>query len=78
MKKKIDHDPKTCFRCRLHDLYDELGCKYENEPHFMLVSMAEAAGSMLSQLDEDDFIRFMFAVHKYMVEDSEYEPETKH
>jgi hypothetical protein len=44
----------------------------------MLMSMAEAAGSMLSQLDEDDFIRFMFAVHKYMIEDSEYEPETKH
>jgi hypothetical protein len=78
MKKKIDHDPKTCFRCRLHKLYTEVGDKYGNEPGFMLMSLAEAAGSMLSQQDESEFMQFLFAVHKYAMEDIEYTPETRH
>jgi hypothetical protein len=78
-KTTEDHDPKTCFRCRLHHLYEEIGDKYGNEPQFMLMSLAEAAGSMLSQLDEGEALMFMLSVQKFMVDDIEKSSnETKH
>lgn len=78
-KNKEDHDPNRCFRCRLHDLYFEL--RKDNEPKFMLASMAEACGSMLSQLDGKDFTDFMLCVFKIMMDDKvtcELEKQTKH
>lgn len=71
--KKDKHDSKTCFRCRLHDLWKEVNSK--NEPEFILMSMAEACGSILSQLDEKHKMFFMLAVLTICKED---ENETKH
>lgn len=77
--KKVTHNPETCFRCRLHNLYQELINKHDNEPRFILMSMAEACGAMLSQLDSDDTLIFMHAVHKFAQEDDEEGYwETKH
>jgi len=69
------HDEKTCFRCRLHTLYEEL--KDNNEPRFMLISMAEACGGMLAQLDEKDMHLFMLAI-KYFYEEDTGMMQTRH
>lgn len=71
-----DHDPKTCFRCRLHELWTELNST--NEPEFMLMSMAEASGSILSQLDEKFKMLFILTVMKVCNEDENEETETMH
>jgi hypothetical protein len=71
-KFREDHDEKTCFRCRLHDLWKELADKHGNEPRFCLIALAEAAGSILSQRDIADVILFMTAVQKF-ANDSDYE-----
>ena len=64
---RADHDEKTCFRCRLHALWEELGGKHDNEPRFVLIALAEAAGSILSQRGNeiDDVMLFMSAVQKF-------------
>jgi hypothetical protein len=76
-----DHDEKTCFRCRLHDLYMEL--KEHNDIDFMLFAMAEACGSILSQMDDEMKIHFMLMVTRSYYEDKEKDKEeamwaTKH
>lgn len=74
---KDDHDPKTCFRCRLYDLFEEL--KDKNEPEFMYFSMAEASASILSQLGPNDTILFMKAIYDFIREDQEERRnQTKH
>ena len=74
------HDEKTCFRCRLHELFLEVNAK--NDPRFMTLSMAEAAGSMLSQLPPEDKTDFMMLLMRTYHEDLENiksaENETKH
>jgi hypothetical protein len=73
MKKKSkeqtekEHE-KTCFRCRLHALVDELypkGIPDMAEGRFILIALAEAAGQMLADHDERDFHLFMTAVIKF-------------
>ena len=60
-KAKFEHDEKTCFRCRLHALFDEL---YPNrtmpteDQKFVIMSLAEASGQLLASCEED--LRFMF------------------
>jgi hypothetical protein len=57
--KKYEHDEKTCFRCRLHALVDELypkGIDGIDEGRFVLVALAEAAGQMLVDCEEEDFM----------------------
>jgi hypothetical protein len=67
-----EHDPKTCFRCRLHDLWEET--KATNRPTFMLIAMAEACGSILSQMESEDVKMFITAVVHFLQEDQD---ETK-
>jgi hypothetical protein len=82
--KKLKHDEKTCFRCRLHALVEELYPKKlssndVDECRFLLVSLAEAAGQMLSQLEDDEIRLFMTAVIKFHNESViEDENETRH
>jgi hypothetical protein len=78
-KSKKPHDEKTCFRCRLHALYEEIGCKHDNNPQFMLISMAEACGDMLSQLGFEDMILFLTAIKKFTDDKAEeHKWETRH
>jgi hypothetical protein len=66
--KKYEHDEKTCFRCRLHALVDELypkGIDGIDEGRFVLVALAEAAGQMLVDCEEKDFMLFISAVTKF-------------
>jgi hypothetical protein len=76
-EEKDDHH-KDCFRCRLHDLWEELHEK--NSPRFMLISMAEACGSILSGLETEDMLLFQMAVMKYCEDDQKINPadKTKH
>lgn len=74
--ENVPHDPKTCFRCRLHDLYEELKDK-DNSPRFMCVSMAEACGTMLSQLGPEDFKMFLVAVTTFY-STGEFSPDEIH
>jgi hypothetical protein len=56
------HDPKTCFRCRLFGVVAELrplGMTSEDDAHEFLDVLAEATGMMLAQLDADDFKIYM-------------------
>jgi hypothetical protein len=77
--KNKDHDEKTCFRCRLHALWKELHDKHGNESRFILMCMAEASGSILSELSITDAIQFMMSVEKFIEEDAgEGKFETKH
>jgi hypothetical protein len=63
---KHTHDEKTCFRCRLHELFDELKKVPENDNKFMLMSLGEACAQLLSQVDEIDMMNFiMFIVMEY-------------
>jgi hypothetical protein len=73
---------KTCFRCRLHALMVELyptGITDMEEGQFILVALAEAAGQMLADYEEQDFHTFLKAVIRFhnarVQEDDE---ETKH
>jgi hypothetical protein len=55
---RAEHDEKTCFRCRLHALVDELypkGINDIDESHFILIALAEAAGQMLADHEENKF-----------------------
>jgi hypothetical protein len=87
LKRKFreDHDEKTCFRCRLHALWEELGDKHDNEPRFVLIALAEAAGSILAQGGNsiEDVMLFMGAVQKFAndpdhEEDDEGKGQTRH
>jgi hypothetical protein len=72
-KPKIKHDEKTCFRCRLHALTHELDPKKQNlneiqyldEIRFILVSLAECAGTILSQMEDKEKLLFMNAVMNF-------------
>jgi hypothetical protein len=75
-KKRKPHDKNTCFRCRLIALYEEI--YKENETRFMLTSMAEACGSLLSQLEKEDTIIFMKLVLDVINEDTDYFSQTIH
>jgi hypothetical protein len=85
MKKKESREEheKTCFRCRLHALMDELypnGLTDINEGRFILIALAEAAGQMLADFEEDDFHIFLKAViqyHNIRVQEDEFEVEIK-
>jgi hypothetical protein len=64
---KEEHE-KACFRCRLHALVEELypnGIPDVKEGRFVLVALAEAAGQMLVDYDESDFMLFVTAVSKF-------------
>lgn len=63
------HDSKTCFRCRLRALYEELGNKYDNDPKLMYISMAEASAYILQQLDHIDVMLFMSALQHFINEE---------
>jgi hypothetical protein len=79
MKKKDDHDEKTCFRCRLHALFEEIYPKgIGNDERFILTTLAEAVGQLLSGMDDREAAYFMFAVMKFMQEDEEDETPTEH
>jgi hypothetical protein len=67
-----EHDEKTCFRCRLHQLFLEL--KDQNETRFMCLAMAEACGSMLSQVNDITIHEFMLLLSKTYNEDKEDKP----
>jgi hypothetical protein len=76
---------KTCFRCRLHALVDELypkGITNSDESRFILIALAEAAGQMLADHEENEFHTFLTAVIKFhndrVVEEAEEAEETKH
>lgn len=56
------HDPKSCFRCRIFSVVEELrplGMKDEEDAHGFLDVLAEMTGMMLAQLDADDFKIYM-------------------
>jgi hypothetical protein len=85
MKKKHETEEehvKTCFRCRLHALMDELyptGITDEEEGRFILVALAEAAGQMLADFEEQDFHTFLKAVIRFHNSKVQEEAEeTKH
>jgi hypothetical protein len=94
MKKKskeqlrAEHDEKTCFRCRLHALVDELfpnGITDTDESRFILIALAEAAGQMLADHEENEFHTFLTAVIKFHndrvseeIEEEINKNETKH
>jgi hypothetical protein len=66
-QSKEEHE-KTCFRCRLHALVEEMypkGIPTLVEGRFVLVALAEAAGQMLTDYDENDFHLFLSAVVKF-------------
>jgi hypothetical protein len=66
IKSKKEHE-KTCFRCRLHALVEELypkGISNGSEARFVLIALAEAAGQMLAQGSEDPSL-FIMAVMKF-------------
>jgi hypothetical protein len=63
-----DHDSKTCFRCRLHALYEEIGFKHDNDAKFMYIAMAEACGHILQSLDIEDMMLFMSALQHFLNE----------
>jgi hypothetical protein len=73
---------KTCFRCRLHALVEELypkGIPDAKEGRFVLVALAEAAGQMLVDYDESDFMLFITAVSKFHNDKVEEDQnQTKH
>jgi hypothetical protein len=68
-KEKFKHDEKTCFRCRLHALVEELYPKgipeKDNEDRFIIVSLAEAAGQLMANQENCDIYMFMFALMKF-------------
>jgi hypothetical protein len=75
--KRDDHDEKTCFRCRLHELFDEL--RKDNDIRFILLAMGEACGSILAQLDnEESKYEFMAMVARSYHEEQEDKSETRH
>jgi hypothetical protein len=57
-----EHDEKTCFRCRLHKLFDEL--KNKNDPEFILFCLAEASGSLLAQEPSEAKIDFIMMLKR--------------
>jgi hypothetical protein len=66
-QSKEEHE-KTCFRCRLHALVEELfpkGVPDMAEGRFILIALAEAAGQMLADYDEKEFHLFLTAVIKF-------------
>jgi hypothetical protein len=81
--KNKKHDRKTCFRCRLHELFVEL---YPNgaqdDVNFILASIAEMAGAFLSVQKEKDLRTFMTSVlhniMEYRSDMREDKPPTKH
>jgi hypothetical protein len=84
LKNTKKHDEKTCFRCRLHALVDELypnklTTKDIDECRFILMALAEASGQILSQLEDIEMRFFLSAVIKFhndsVIED---ENETRH
>ena len=78
-KEKFKHDEKTCFRCRLHALTEELypnGISDKDEGRFLLVALAEAAGQMLVDYEESEFMLFITAVTKFHNDQVEEEGET--
>jgi hypothetical protein len=78
-KKHEEHDEKTCFRCRLHALFEEIYPKgIGDDERFILTTLAEAVGQLLSGMDDREAAYFMFAVMKYMQEDDEDETPTEH
>jgi hypothetical protein len=66
-KPKSKHDEKTCFRCRLHALFEELSPNRPDidEIRFILVSLAEVAGSILSKMEDEEKMLFMGAVMNF-------------
>ena len=81
VKNKGEHDEKTCFRCRLYELWEEL--RNHNDPEFILLAMAEASGSLLSQFEDDAKLAFMSMVMRTCHEDEQDDVEqsrrsTKH
>jgi hypothetical protein len=80
-QSKEEHE-KTCFRCRLHALVEELypnGVTDSSEGRFILVALAEAAGQMLADYDVQEFVIFMTAVSKFHNDKCEEDSsETKH
>jgi hypothetical protein len=55
----------------LHDLFEEL--RSHNDAQFMLMALAEASGSMLSQFEDEAKIAFMLMVTKTCREDEDDE-----
>ena len=67
-----NHDSKTCFRCRLHALYEEIGHKHDNDAKFMYIAMAEACGHILQSLGTtEDILLFMSAIQHFLNEDAD-------
>jgi hypothetical protein len=82
-KEKFKHDEKTCFRCRLHALVEELYPKgipeKDNENRFVLVALAEAAGQLMADQENFDMYMFISALMKFYNEAIENEIcETRH
>jgi hypothetical protein len=79
-KKYPQHDEKTCFRCRLHSLVEELYPKgIGDDGDLVLVALAEAVGQLLAQSEEMSKHLFMTSVMRfYHEEHEEYESHTKH
>jgi hypothetical protein len=55
-----EHDPHTCFRCRLYSLIEE-EFHPETDAHAkaLLFCMAEVAGMLLCQMEPQDTVSFM-------------------
>ena len=65
-RRKLKHDPQTCFRCRLFALAHELHPQgvTDNEGRHALKAMAEVCGMILAQLPEQDKSLFMYHLVK--------------
>jgi hypothetical protein len=68
-RDKHIHDEKTCFRCRLHELYEELGPTTDVD--FILMSLGEAVGQLLSQKDDMSKMRFILFLMNQINESQE-------
>ena len=64
--KSKQHNPLTCFRCRLFLLSRELHPKgvTDAEGRLALLAMAEVCGIILAQLPEQDKAMFMYHLIK--------------
>jgi hypothetical protein len=74
--RKYEHDSKTCFRCRLHELYVELAFKHDNSPNFVLLALAEASGQLLNEMGVNEFMLFMQAVAHFASDNDSH--QTRH
>jgi hypothetical protein len=76
------HDEKTCFRCRLHALFEELypgRIMPLSEQRFVIVSLGEASGQLLAGMDDEARFQFMRTVLMTSIEnDEEEESDTRH